>query len=188
MGWETIKKRIEYLGLSIFHKIHCFETRPLIRKCLTKLDIDRQHYLRSKGGYFPYPNYGNKFLNSFFPFISRIWNNLPTSSQNLSLYDFKDKIKIESKPPKYKYFNIGPKDTNSLMTRFRTGRTNLNSHNYTIGKSDDPSCLCHAKQETSEHYILDCFLYTAERQILFDLVEHIIPKFSKLTKKENFKF
>ena len=94
LGWETIKKRIEYLGLSIFHKIHCYETRPLIRKCLTKLDIDSQHYLRSKGGYLPYPNHGNKFINSFFPFISKIWNNLPTSTQNLTLYEFKAKIKI----------------------------------------------------------------------------------------------
>ena len=72
------------------------------------------------------------------------------------------------------------------MTRFKTGRTNLNSNNYTIGKTEDASCLCHAKQETSEHFMLDCFLYTAERQILFSLVEHLIPKFSKLTKKEKF--
>ena len=34
--------------------------------------------------------------------------------------------------------------------------------------------------------MLDCFLYTAERQKLFSLVEHLIPKFSKLAKKEKF--
>ena len=33
LGWETIQKRIDYLGLSIFHKIHVSETRPLLRKC-----------------------------------------------------------------------------------------------------------------------------------------------------------
>ena len=32
------------------------------------------------------------------------------------------------------------------------------------------------------HYFLDCFLYTAERQALFGLVEHYIPKFSKMSK------
>ena len=57
LGWETIQKRINYLGLSIFHKIHVGETRPLLRKCLTKIDWERTHYLRSKGGYVPYPNY-----------------------------------------------------------------------------------------------------------------------------------
>ena len=30
LGWETIQKRIEYLGLSIFHKIHVGETRPFM--------------------------------------------------------------------------------------------------------------------------------------------------------------
>ena len=34
--------------------------------------------------------------------------------------------------------------------------------------------------------MMDCFLYTAERQTLFDLVEHFIPKFSKLSKKAKF--
>ena len=36
LGWETIQKRIEYLGLSIFHKIHVGETRPLLKKMLNK--------------------------------------------------------------------------------------------------------------------------------------------------------
>ena len=40
--------------------------------------------------------------------------------------------------------------------------------------------------ETSEHYILDCFLYSAERQNLFNLAEHYIPRFMLLNKKEKF--
>ena len=38
LRWETIKKLIEDLGLSIFHKIHVGETRLLLKKCLTKID------------------------------------------------------------------------------------------------------------------------------------------------------
>ena len=186
LGWESIKKRIEYLGLSIFHKIHVQETRPLIKQCLTKLDCEREYFLRSKGGYLPYPNYGNKFINSFFPFISKIWNNLPLSTQSLSLSDFKAQIKIDLKPEKIKHFSIGPKISNSLLTRFRTGRTNLNLNRFTIGLSEDPSCNCHAKQETPEHFMLECFLYTVERQNLFDLVEHFIPQFPNKNKREKF--
>ena len=58
----------------------------------------------------------------------------------------------------------------------------LNLHRFTIGQVDKPECFCHAKEETTKHYILDCFLYTAERQTLFNLVEHYIPKFSRLSK------
>ena len=79
LGWETIKKRIDYLGLSIFHKIHVGGTRPLLRKCMTKVDWEKSYNLRAKGGYLPYPRYGNKFLNSFFPYITKIWNSLPAS-------------------------------------------------------------------------------------------------------------
>ena len=38
LGWETIQCRADMLGLKIFHKIHLHETRPLIRKCMPKLD------------------------------------------------------------------------------------------------------------------------------------------------------
>ena len=50
LGWETIEKRADILGLNMFQKIHLHETRPMIRKCMPKLDIDRQHKIRSRGG------------------------------------------------------------------------------------------------------------------------------------------
>ena len=81
LGWETIPERIKFLGLCIFHKVHIHETRPLLRKCLTKLDWEKKNFLRSKGGYLPYPFFNNKFSNSFFPFISNIRNNLPSASK-----------------------------------------------------------------------------------------------------------
>ena len=69
------------------------------------------------------------------------------------------------------------------MTQFRTGRTGLNLDKFTLGETCDPRCLCHHKSESSEHYLLDCFLYTVERQNLYNQFEHYIPNFRKLTKK-----
>ena len=185
LGWETIKKRIDFLGLCIFHKIHRYECRPLLRKCLTKLDIEKRQ-TRFKGGYGHYPNYGHKFLNSFFPYISKLWNSLPVSTRILEVADFKCQLKLDMKPAKYKTFSVGYKYSNSILTRFRTGRTDLNLDRFTIGLSTDPSCQCHHKVESSEHFILDCFLFTVERQKLFEQVEHLIPNFSKFNKKEKF--
>ena len=34
--------------------------------------------------------------------------------------------------------------------------------------------------------MLDCFLYTAERQTLFDSVEHFIPKFARMNKNAKY--
>ena len=57
---------------------------------------------------------------------------------------------------------------------------------YSVVQTDDPSCLCHHKSETSEHFFLDCFLYSTERQTLFNLAEHLIPCFMQLNRKEKY--
>ena len=46
-----------------------------------------------------------------------------------------------------------------------------------------PECASHFRSDSSEHYFLDCFLYAPERQTLLSLVEHYVPDFSRLTKK-----
>ena len=53
LGWETIQRRCNILSLNIFHKIHRYETRPLIRHCMPKPDIEQKYLRRSKGGYIP---------------------------------------------------------------------------------------------------------------------------------------
>ena len=174
---SLLKMWIEYVGLSIFHKIHVGETKPLLRKCLTPVDWDRYYNLRRKGGYLPYPKYGNKFSNSFFPYITKIWNSLPSRIQSLNLKGFKTELKSYLKPHNIRHFRVGNKELNSIFSRFRTGRTGLNADRYSIGQADNPACMCHYKSETSEHFILDCFLYTTERQTLFNLAAHYIPHF-----------
>ena len=67
----VIQKRSDNLGLNIFHKIHLYETRPLIRSCMPKPDYENKYNTRSKGGYIPFKNVGNKFRNSFFPHMQR---------------------------------------------------------------------------------------------------------------------
>ena len=186
LGWENIKTRIKFLGLCYFHKIHLHESRPLIRSCLTPLDMEKKHFTRSKGGYTPYPNFGSRYLNSFFPFISKIWNDLDITTRSLPLIDFKSKMKISLKPNKIKHYSKGSKSGNILLTRIRLDRSELNLHKFIIGMSDNPNCLCHAKQESSLHFIIDCFLYTVERQTLFCQVEQFVPNFKSLSKTKQY--
>ena len=51
LGWESIKKRIDFLGLCLFQKMHLHLTRPLVRKCSSKPDWNNNNRTRSKGGY-----------------------------------------------------------------------------------------------------------------------------------------
>ena len=78
----------------------------------------------------------------------------------------------------------GNKHTNSILTRIRVGRSELNQHKFTIGLVESPECLCHSKEESPKHYFIDCFLYTQERERLFNLIGHYIPKFKNMNKTQ----
>ena len=56
---------------------------------MTELDYAKKYLTRSKGGYSPYPNYGVKYGNSFFPYMTKLWNNLNGAYYNLQLVSLK---------------------------------------------------------------------------------------------------
>ena len=115
----------------------------------------------------------------------KLWNNLSLSTKVMMLPDFKVQLKKELKPSKVKHLSRGSKIGSSLLTRIRLNGSDLNLHKFDIGLHDTPDCLCHAT-ESSFHYIIDCFLYSGERQTLYNLVEHYIPRFSKFSKRKQF--
>ena len=89
---------------------------------MSKVDYAKKYLTRSKGGYSPYPNFGVKYSNSFFPYMTKLWNNLNVSTQVMMLSDFKEQLKKELKPVRYKHFSKGNKLGNSLLTRLRLNR------------------------------------------------------------------
>ena len=116
--------------------------------------------------------------------MSKLWNNLQFVTQHKDLSDFKHELKNHLKLLKIKHFSSGSKLGNTLLNWLRVGRYDLNLHKFTIGLPEKPKCDCPFRNESPENFILDLFLYTPERQTLFNLVEHLIPKFSKLNKSE----
>ena len=113
-----------------------------------------------------------------------MWNTLDISTKSLGLSEFKEKLKEKLKPNRFKHYNCGSKIGNTLLTRIRLDRSGLNLHKFTIGQVDTPQCECLAKKESSLHYLVDCFLYSNERQTLFSHVEHFVPNFKSLNKKK----
>ena len=182
MGWESITERADFLGLTLFHKIHTHNTRPLIRNCMPRLaDCNT----RSIGTYLTFKYNGSDFNKSFFPYFTHLFNNLSTKLKNIGDVDlFKLELKNQIKPQKYKHFSKGNKIDNALLTRIRVGRSHLNGHSYTIGMANTPECLCHHPCENTEHYLLYCFLYEQERRTLFQSVRNLVPRFDKLAKKK----
>ena len=182
LGWESIKNRADYLGITIFHKIHLHETRPLVRKCMPSLSPSNNYNIRNNSIYNIFPFFSQKFSNSFFPFYTKVWNGLDKNLLSKGLNDFKCELALKIKPNKYKHFSKGYKFNNILLTRLRVGRSKLNLHSFTIGQSDTIACACGYRQESVSHYFLDCIQYTTQRQILFTLFEQTLPSFKNMSK------
>ena len=71
-----------------------------------------------------------------------------------------------------------------LLTQIRVGKSYLNSHGFTVGKSLSPHLRCNNSSiESPSHYFLDCTLHAEEQRTLFDTFEHYIPKFKSFSKK-----
>ena len=63
-------------------------------------------------------------------------------------------------------YSFGSKVGNSYQTQLRVGRSQLNVHLFEIGLASTPGCLCGHKQESISHFLIDCFLYHNERELL----------------------
>ena len=92
--------------------------------------------------------------------MTKTWNNIPINQRCKNLEDFKAELKLNIKPPTIKHFSKGSNHGKELITRLRVGRSDINLHKFTIGLIEKPECMCHAKQESTMHCLLDCFLYT----------------------------
>ena len=183
LGWECIEKRIEFLSLCLFHKIHIYETRSQIRQCLPPVN-QYPNFTRSNKHYSTYTETNTDFCNSFFPKISKLWNNLPFHLRNKDLFEFKIDLSLQMKPHKNKLFSIGSKFGNSIQTQLRLGRSQLNDHLFSVRLSPTAKCLC-GNLETTEHFLLDCFLYDIERQTLLSELPGVLEKgLDKYNKKE----
>ena len=52
-----------------------------------------------------HPYYGAQHAKSFFPYFTKLWNDLPQEQRTTDLIEFKIKLKIKYKPPKCKFYS-----------------------------------------------------------------------------------
>ena len=179
LGLESISTRADFLSLTTFHKILVKRSRPLVRSCMPTPTPYSEHSTRHRKLFVPYKSNSVKFSNSFFPIMAKKYENLPISCCSKGDPDlFKEQLRSHLVPKR------GSKLGAKLLTQMRVGRSLLNSHSYTVGKSLSHQCSCHFPQQSPSHYFLDCFLYTEERRSLFSTFEHFIPDFIYFRKKK----
>ena len=138
---------------------------------------------RSSNKYVEFTFKNDTFNKSFFPVVTKLYNNLDLAMRNLpNSTDFKEQLKAKYKPRKVKHYSRGiSKYANTIQTQLRIGRSYLNSHGFQINLREDDLCLCH-RSETVSHFFLDCFLYQEERDELFKKISQYLPGFQTFSK------
>jgi len=184
LGWESFQQRYKILGLSLFRKVVTFQTRPLL--LTLKPELTSPANTRQGAQYKPFAFHNVKMSNSFFPYFTKLWNNLDKSVKGESdINIFKDILKQQLKPTRYKHFNKGSQLGNRQLTRLRLNRNYLNDNSFSIGLNDTPYCSCNGtSRETTKHFFQDCTLHSEERQALIGRVSESLPAFGTFSKKK----
>ena len=185
LAWEDTSTRLHYLCVTQFYKIIHHMTTPLVRECLPP----RLNSVYPTNRTFQhYPLMDNFFMNSYFPYTIKKWDQLDPALRVEPDFDlFKIKLKQQLKPAKYKHYHCGFKLGNKLHAQLRLGRSSLNSHLFSIGLSDTKACPCGFYSETAEHFLLDCIIYENIRGQLYQKLEGLLEKkLSTYSKKDLF--
>ena len=180
LGWETIAQRIDFLSICHFHKMVTGNTRERILECLpprTNLGVN----LRNMRAFEKYPytaRIRHKFLDkSFFPRTASMWDNLPKEIRlSPNMEEFKLRLSDHIKPKKLKILSYGSKYGNSIHTQLRLGQSQLNSHLHKVGISSTTQCLCGHNDETTNHFLHACTLYTGARNHLHDKLSGLLGR------------
>ena len=129
-------------------------------------------------------NRTSAFQQSFVPATTKLWNKIPTSTKNKPFPAFKREISKQlGTPAPPKFYSLGTRPGNKLHTSLRLGVSKLNSHLFKFQLIDSTKCECSYHNETTEHFILNCPLYTNLRISLFSrLSDALFLDFNALSK------
>ena len=104
------------------------------------------------------------YSRSFIPDTCRKWNNLPQELKDIpSLEEFKERIRPASAPPPNHYY-AGTRREQILISRLRTRNPDLKQNLFHRNLSETDICDCNNEQESIEHFMLTCSLYTQQRR------------------------
>ena len=118
----------------------------------------------------------NRYLNRFYPYCTKAWNNLDPTTRNLpDIFQFKNRLQQLIRPKQRHLFGINDRVGVNLLTTLRVDFSDLKLHksNHRFN-CDSPLCSCGQSSESTVHFFLHCQLYTDLRRVLLDSVSEII--------------
>ena len=113
-----------------------------------------------------------QYSKSFIPSVIDAWNSLSHEVKHAESIDSFKFLLNRDKPKPNKLFFYGERRVQVLHARLRTECSSLNHHLFSRSIVDSPLCRC-GIPETTNHYLMICPLFTAQRQVLFNTISPI---------------
>ncbi len=187
LGWNTFEQRTNYLSITMFAKIKLTETPKIIfDKFFTNLP---KNVGRNEGKLLVIFSKKNKYYNSYYLKMIRMWNLLPNAiriKQNYS--DFLEDMHKKYQIHQYKVENLFKYDSeiDNIYLKLRFQCSLLNSDQFKFNFVADSKCTqCNKnKQETIHHYFMDCTKYIQQRNILKYNISRLHQNYLNLSNRQ----
>lgn len=176
LGWEPLTDRRWFRRLVQFFKIYNGYTPDYLQNCLPTHRTNLQ-CTRSINEFRVMRCRTTSHMNSFFPHSVKIWNDLAAEFKEVqSLSLFKSKIIKHIRPLKRTVYGIYDPIGVKRLFQLRVGLSPLGEHKKRHKFNDTPSgiCRCKTQVETTEHFLLNCNLYSEMRRDMFLVVNPIL--------------
>ena len=187
LGWESLSSRRWSRRLTLFYKFvnnlcpeYIVDPIPPLHQSQYRLrDQDVIGRLRART---------DKFKSSFYPNCLSEWNKLePELRLAPSVAVFKKKLLSIIRPPAKSVFGIYDPKGLSYLTQLRVGLSKLNFHKFKHNFRDtiNPMCPTSDGIEDTEHFLLLCPTFDAQRRDLFAGIVELIRPFRQITDLSN---
>jgi len=177
LGWKTLEERRKQHKLILYYKIINGLTPQYLQELLPPRVADISNYpLRNARNRSLVPARTTRYKSSFLPSTTVLWNNLADNVKlSPSLQLFKNTlINSTSMPLPPEWYYSGSRHASILHTRLRLNNPALNSYLFHNGRSQTNSCACGHKSEDTQHYVLYCPHYAAQRGRLLTIIRDLL--------------
>ena len=187
LGWNNFQDRTAYLAITMFAKIKLTQTPKII---YNKFFLDLPFNIgRNVGKLKIIFSKKNKFYNSYYLKMIRLWNMFPNAVRQINNYpEFLENMHKRYCIHEYKVINLFHYDTeiDNIYLKLRFQCSKLNADKFKFNLTHNSKCMnCNTnKQETIHHYFMDCTAYCQQRKILKNNIQQMHTKLQNLTNKK----
>jgi hypothetical protein len=157
-GWPKLSERRNANKLKNLIKIANNVTPEYLQHLLPPKIGDKRPTSRCADNYQLVRAKTETFKKSFIPSAVKFWNDLPIQNRSLQYDDLMSKSSTNC------LYYEGPRDANVKHAQLRMQCSKLNMHLFQLHVTDSPACPCGHLLEDSNHFLLNCHLYDAQRQ------------------------